>query len=92
LDWARRSGDRLEVLAHGLSDSAKCWWRVADWPDAEYPSWIESKQQVRPEAADALAVPGWGPIVSALDGAGHNIHRENFIDFVDAVAAFLRSI
>jgi uncharacterized protein YndB with AHSA1/START domain len=50
------------------------------------------RQQIRPEAADALAAPGWGPIVSALDGAGHNIHSENFIDFIDAVAAFLRSI
>lgn len=99
-----------------------------DWPDAEYPTWIESKQQVRPEAADALDALGWGSIVPALDcrtlllhgdvdsggmvddavsrrvgelnslvtcqrigGAGHNIHRENFIDFIDVVAEFLRS-
>jgi pimeloyl-ACP methyl ester carboxylesterase len=115
-----------EATEHDLAGLAR--QQHPDWPEVEYSTWIESKQQVRPEAADALDSVGWGSVVSALacrtlllhgdvdrggivddavarrvgelnslvtcrriDGAGHNIHRENFIDFIDEVAEFLRS-
>jgi N-formylmaleamate deformylase len=39
----------------------------ATWPPEEYPTWIESKQQVRPEAADTLVRSGWGETVVAID-------------------------
>jgi len=38
----------------------------ADWPDEEYPSWIESNRQVRVEAADGLAFGGWGEVVDGI--------------------------
>lgn len=37
------------------------------WPAKEYPTWIESKQQVRPEAVDNLAGRSWGDLVAAID-------------------------
>jgi pimeloyl-ACP methyl ester carboxylesterase len=39
----------------------------SDWPAEEFPTWIESKQQVRSEAADDLSAAPWGPIVAAFD-------------------------
>ena len=38
-----------------------------DWPDTEYDTWIESKQQVQPGAADDLSTVGWGSVVAAID-------------------------
>ncbi len=40
--------------------------RHADWPAREYPAWVASKQQVRPEGATALDVVAWGPVVRAI--------------------------
>jgi N-formylmaleamate deformylase len=37
------------------------------WPAEEYPTWIESKQQVRPEAADTVVRSGWGDSVVSID-------------------------
>lgn len=98
----------------------------ADWPPDEFPTWIESKQQVRAEAADDLADAPWGPIVaaidcptllvhgdptrggivtaavaqriaelndlvtvSAIDTAGHNIHREDSDRFLEVLRSWL---
>jgi pimeloyl-ACP methyl ester carboxylesterase len=97
-----------------------------DWPADEFPTWIESKHQVRPEAAADLSRVPWGPTVaafdcptllvhgdpdrggivtpavarrvselddrvtvSAIDTAGHNIHREDFDRFVDVLRGWL---
>lgn len=38
-----------------------------NWPDTEYDTWIESKRQVQPEAADDLSTIGWGSVVAAID-------------------------
>lgn len=96
------------------------------WPPEEYPTWIESKQQVRPEAADTVVRSGWGETVTAIDsptllvhgdtegggivtddvarrvgelnqgvtakridGAGHNIHREQFEQFIEVTRKFI---
>jgi pimeloyl-ACP methyl ester carboxylesterase len=50
---------RDEIAALGRSQHG-------DWPDAEFPAWIESNQQVRPEAADGLASGGWVDTVGAI--------------------------
>jgi N-formylmaleamate deformylase len=46
------------------------------WPPEEYPTWIESKQQVRPEAADTVARSGWGETVIAIDCPTLLIHGD----------------
>jgi pimeloyl-ACP methyl ester carboxylesterase len=141
-----RAGRLSVVLAHGLGDSAKCWWRVADALAEQYdviahdarhhgasstvagsstglvddlagiidtagpgrPMLIGHSVVSAPDCPTLLLhgdVGGGGIVADAvarrvgelnslvtcqrIDGAGHNIHRENF---VDAVAEFLRSI
>ncbi len=74
-DGAVRDAERaaihgwLESFA-GMSDAelaALGRQQHPDWPEAEYPTWIESKRQVSPDAADDVASIGWGSIVAALD-------------------------
>ena len=48
-----------------------------DWPEAEYDTWIESKRQVRPEAADDLSTVGWGSVVAAIDRPTLLVHGES---------------
>ena len=97
-----------------------------DWPAEEFPTWIESKTQVRPEAAADLSGAPWSPTVrafdcptllvhgdpdrggivtpavarrvgelndrvtvSAIDSAGHNIHREDFDRFIRVLRDWL---
>lgn len=38
-----------------------------DWPADEYPTWVESKRLVRPEAADNLTGAGWAHIATQLE-------------------------
>lgn len=38
-----------------------------DWPDVEYPTWIESKRQVHANAADDLGGIGWGALVESIE-------------------------
>jgi len=48
-----------------------------DWPDDEYATWIESKRQVRPDAADDLSTVGWGSVVAAIDCPTLLVHGES---------------
>ncbi len=48
-----------------------------NWPDAEYDTWIESKRQVQPEAADDLSTIGWGSVVTAIDCPTLLVHGES---------------
>ena len=47
-----------------------------DWPDTEYDTWIESKRQVQPGAADDLSTVGWGSVVAAIDCPTLLVHGE----------------
>jgi pimeloyl-ACP methyl ester carboxylesterase len=47
-----------------------------DWPDSEYATWIESKRQVQPDAADDLSTVGWGSVVGAIDCPTLLVHGE----------------
>ncbi len=46
------------------------------WPSEEYPTWIESNQQVRPEAADTMVGSGWGETVTAIDCPSLLVHGD----------------
>lgn len=47
-----------------------------DWPAEEFPTWIESKTQVRPEAAADLSGAPWGRTVAAFDCPTLLVHGE----------------
>ena len=47
-----------------------------DWPDAEYATWIESKRQVQPDAADDLSTVGWSSVVASIDCPTLLVHGE----------------
>lgn len=56
--FADMSIDEIAEIARG---------QHGDWPAEEFPTWIESKTQVRPEAAADLSGDPWGPTVAAFD-------------------------
>lgn len=123
--------EEVALIKRSSYDDAVAYGRRTHpkWSDAEWPAWIESKQQVSDTFLNALRggdEPPWtslmpriecpvllvtgdpelGAIISAevaeqarllnpnvkvvhLAGAGHNIRRERFDGFVDAVRTFL---
>lgn len=38
-----------------------------DWPDDEFPAWVDAKRGLRLEAVDALVAADWSTVVAALD-------------------------
>ena len=46
------------------------------WPTEEYLTWIESNQQVRPEAADTMVGGGWGGTVAAISCPSLLVHGD----------------
>lgn len=47
-----------------------------NWPEDEFATWIESKQQVHDNAADDLGGIGWGELVAGLEVATLLLHGE----------------
>jgi N-formylmaleamate deformylase len=47
-----------------------------EWRNTEYDTWIESKRQVQPGAADDLSTIGWGSVVAAIDCPTLLVHGE----------------
>jgi pimeloyl-ACP methyl ester carboxylesterase len=61
------------VLAHGFSDDGLCWTPVAEVLETDY----EMKELV-PQLQ-----------IAHIPGAGHNIRREQFTPYIEAVRTFL---
>jgi pimeloyl-ACP methyl ester carboxylesterase len=60
--WLGSFGDMTEAELAALGRQ-----QHPDWPDDEFPTWIEAKRQVHDNAADDLGGIGWGTVVAALE-------------------------
>lgn len=80
LDPARRDGIRAWLASFDeltRDDIVALGHRQhADWPDDEFATWAESKQQVRTAAADDFPSTPWGEIVSAIECPTLLVHGE----------------
>lgn len=74
LYYTRTGGDKSAVvLAHGFSDDGLCWTPVAEVLEADY----EMKELV-PQLQ-----------VVHIPGVGHDIRREQFTPYIEAITNFL---